>query len=622
MNLKYVFICCYFFCVASLWSQETDEVLLTIDNDSIYTAEFLRVYQKNLDLINNEEQRDIENYLDLFINYKLKIRNAIDLGLDTMPNYQRELSSYNKQLIEPYLRDNEIVNSLVEEAYERSLIEINASHILVRFDRNNPKDTLPAYTRIYEAYDKLKAGEPFDEIVVAYSQDNNVEANKGNLGFFTAFSMVYPFENAAYTTSVGEVSKPFKTKFGYHIVKVNEIRDALGQIEAAHIMIKNDREDAEQRINEIYQQLEQGESFEYLAKTQSDDKYSAQKEGNLGKFASGKMVKNFEDVAFGIENPGEYSKPFQTRFGWHIIKLIKKYPIQSFEDYREELEQKIKRSDRSSIVNYSIVHKLKKEYEIVVFEDALDIFSSSENIASADLNKEVLKINEKIITQEVLSSYLNRRTLTDEILEAFVDNQVMTYYKENLQFTNQEYANTYTEYKEGLLLFDLLQTKIWDVSKDTIALENYYNDHKSTYVTPEMMEAIIITGSDKKAVNSARKQLSSGATTEEIKTLINSEDNIKITINDGAFEKGNELIPANYSYEFGISKTYEHEGRYVVIHLKRIIASEAQPYENVRGKVISDYQEFLEEEWVSELKTKYKVELNTDVVEKLLSAYN
>ena len=296
-----LFFLCTFLSI-QFYGQESDEVLVTIGDDEIHVLEFLSVYNKNIDIVKDKNQKDINNYLELFINYKLKVKQAYDLQLDTIQSYQSELKSYRRQLMEPYLRDDTVLEKLVKETYDRSLIEINASHILVKTnDKSSTKDTLEAFVKITDARKKIANGGDFVEIAKLYSEDPSVTKNDGNLGYFSAFDMVYPFENIAYNTPLKGVSEPFKTRFGYHIVKINDIRKSKGEIEASHIMIKGASKESIEKINTIYKQLNRGEDFSFLAKNVSEDTFSAKQEGSLGKFGTGKMVKEFEEVAFSLE---------------------------------------------------------------------------------------------------------------------------------------------------------------------------------------------------------------------------------------------------------------------------------------------------------------------------------
>ncbi|MCF6279364.1 MAG: peptidylprolyl isomerase, partial [Flavobacteriaceae bacterium] len=359
-NYIVLFITLSFF---NVYSQNSDSVLFTIDDEPVLTSEFLRVYSKNLDIVTDKNQKDIKNYLELFINYKLKIKQAYDLKFDTIQSYKSELASYKKQLMEPYLRDDTVLNDLVKEAYDRSLIEINASHILMKTNFKSPQDTLAAYNKILEARDRIIDGEEFATVAKEYSQDPSAQKNDGNLGYFSAFSMVYPFENAAYATEIGEISQPFKTKFGYHIIQVHSKRNTRGEVEAAHIMIRGDSDESETKINKIYSKLVNGDDFGVLAKTLSEDTYTAKKNGSLGRFGSGRMVKEFEDNAFSLVNTGDYSQPFKTKFGWHIIKLVNKFPVESFDKVKKELtESLIVNRPNRFIMEIMINGKTEKAY--------------------------------------------------------------------------------------------------------------------------------------------------------------------------------------------------------------------------------------------------------------------
>ncbi|MDJ0646444.1 MAG: peptidylprolyl isomerase, partial [Flavobacteriaceae bacterium] len=253
------------FVVFSVNAQQKKDVLFTVDNEPIYSDEFLRVFNKNRDIVEEENRRSVEDYLELYVNYKLKLKQAYAFGLDTVTSYKRELEKYREQLIQPYLKDSKVTNALVKEAYNRMLEEVNASHILVRLNpKASPKDTLMAYKKIMEARTKVLDGRPFEEVAKDYSEDPSAQKNGGDLGYFTAFSMVYPFENAAYTNEVGAVSMPFKTSFGYHIIKVKDKRPSQGEVEVAHIMVKNKAKDSAQtkkQINDIYAKLQQGDTF-------------------------------------------------------------------------------------------------------------------------------------------------------------------------------------------------------------------------------------------------------------------------------------------------------------------------------------------------------------------------
>ncbi|UPT71482.1 MAG: peptidylprolyl isomerase [Flavobacterium sp. JAD_PAG50586_2] len=356
MNLRQFFFGLLFLMsIAGIAQNSTKEVLFTINEKPYYTDEFSRIYKKNLDLVKDDTQKDLNQYLDLFVGYKLKVNKAYKLGLQNNAPYQNELKSYRTQLAKTYFNDTKITQELLEEGYNRLQKEIKTSHILVLADENaTPEDTLKAYNKINDIRKKALAGEDFAALAVQYSEDPSAKDNKGDLGYFSAFRMVYPFENAAYNTPKGEVSKIIRTRFGYHILKIYDVRANRGEITVAHIMILNpkpeetDKDKAKNTINDIYSKISQGEKFEDLAKQFSEDKSSSSKGGLLNKFGSGQLSsEEFENTAFSLANVGDISKPFQSQFGWHIVKLIEKHPIKTMEEMKPELETKIGKDDRS-----------------------------------------------------------------------------------------------------------------------------------------------------------------------------------------------------------------------------------------------------------------------------------
>ena len=363
MIKKLILILLITFVLPTNAQHKKDKVLLTIDDQPVYTSEFLRVYNKNKDVVSEENKKDITEYLDLFINYKLKLKDAKELKLDTVKSYLNEFNKYKKQLIEPYLKDRAVTDKLVKEAYNRLKKEVKASHILVLVKPNaSPSDTLKAYNKVLKAREEILAGADFAKVAKKQSEDPSAKQNGGDLGYFSAFSMVYPFETAAFTTPVGQISMPFRTRFGYHIVKVYDVRDSKGEIKVAHIMIrdkKNDNAYAANQINDIYNKYKQGEKFELLAKKYSDDKSSAVKGGVIRRFSQGRMIQPFADISFALEKVGDVSKPFKTKFGWHIVKLIAKYPVASFDKMKDELTKKVEKGERSVLIGKSITSKLK-----------------------------------------------------------------------------------------------------------------------------------------------------------------------------------------------------------------------------------------------------------------------
>lgn len=479
----------------SLFSQNKDATILTIDGEKISVSEFKRVYEKNLEVIDSQDAKDVTNNLELYINFKLKVKEAYEMKFDTLPSYKKEIDTYKNQLSAPYLQDTTFIDQLVKDAYFRTKNEVNAKHILIRTPKEAlPKDTLIAYTKILKLRDRILNGENFETISTQFSEDKSAQndprtgrkGNAGNLGYFSAFRMVYPFEVAAYSTKEGQITMPFRTKYGYHILKVIDFKESDGEIEAAHILIRDTSVSGKIKIDSIYAKLQNKEKFEDLAIRYSGDSGSKNKGGKLGRFGSGKMIKPFSDAAFGLENVNDFSEPFQTNFGWHIVKLLKKHPVKSFEEMKKDLKKKVMNSSRMKLSSKAIVNQLKKEYTIVVSENAKMILDRKDirTIPSDSLQGSMITINEKNITQEEFVSYIrNRRDLPIfSLFETFKNNQIINYYKENLIHTEPEYASILKEYQEGLLLFELMQEKIWTKSsKDTLGLKEYFKSNLVAY---------------------------------------------------------------------------------------------------------------------------------------------
>ena len=484
----------------SVFSQKRDKTLITIDGEKITVSEFKRTYEKNLDVIESQDSKNLINNLDLFINFKLKVKEAYALKLDTLSSYKKEIETYKNQLSAPYLQDTTFLGQLVKDAYFRTKNEVKAKHILIRMKKDAlPKDTLIAYTKIIKLRDRIIAGEDFEAIATQFSEDKSArndsktgrKGNGGNLGYFSAFRMVYPFEVAAYSTKVGQISMPFKTQYGYHIMKVDAVRESKGEIEAANILIRDTSVKGKQKIDSIYDKLNRNEKFEDLAKQYSEDTGSKNNGGKLGKFGSGRMVKPFSDAAFGLENINDFSEPFKTDFGWHIVKLLKKHPVKSFEEMKMDLKKKVKNNSRMQLSKKAVVNKLKKQYSIIENEEAKIILNKKNirTVSKDSLQGSIITINNKNISQEEFVNYIkNRRNLPIfKLFENFKDEQIMEYYKENLIHTEPEYAYILNEYQDGLLLFELMQEKIWSASsKDTLGLKKYFTTNSKKYKSDDL----------------------------------------------------------------------------------------------------------------------------------------
>jgi peptidyl-prolyl cis-trans isomerase SurA len=634
-------------CIAFAQS-EKKEVLFTIDDKPYYTDEFLRVYNKNIDLVKDESQKDLNLYLDLFVGYKLKINKANKLGLQNNTKYINEFKSYRTQLSKNYTSDTKVTKALIEEGYNRSLKEIRASHILVLLDENAaPSDTLKAYNQALDIRKKAMAGENFGELAATFSQDPSAKENKGDLGYFSAFRMVYAFENAAFKTKVGEISMPTRTRFGYHLIKVVDSRDNRGEVTVAHIMILKPAnadssvlEKAKSTIQDIYTKLKQGERFESLAEQFSEDKTSAPKGGMLPRFASGQLSsEEFENVAFTIKTPNAYSEPFESQFGWHIIKLIEKHPIKTFQESERELDSKIRKDDRSRLIVNSLNEKLRKKYTVKRNDKVYaaikllvtDKYYTNEWVApnAKDLDQTLLTLETKAISERLFISELESQQkanlkikpigkLIDFVYERFVDKQLTEYYNDNLENEFPEFANITDEYRDGLLLFDLMEKEIWDKAKqDTIGVKNYFNANLAKYQWKDRADVIIASSTNMDIVKKAKKLLKQDKNIDFLKENLNTKDVVNIMAKEETVEEGNQNFPKNVKMQTGISNVYQDGTFYFVNKVKKVIPAGSKTLDETRGKVINDYQQYLEDNWVSDLKKEFKVTVNQDVFNRL-----
>ena len=495
----YRLIAIIFFLHSSSYAQLDDNILFKVNDSIVYVDEFNRVYSKNFELIDENNQKDFESYLELFINYKLKLAEAYEMGLHNDPKYKSELNKYVKQLQNTYLTDRETEENLLKEAYERTKYELNVSHILIRIDENN-NDTLDVYNKLNSLREPL-LNLPFEEFKNRFQKDEDLIIE--NLGYFSAFKMIYKFENMSYKTQVGEVSRPFQTRFGFHILKVNDKRPSLGEITVGHIMTYKSKPDAFKRISNILDSINSGISFEYLAKKYSDDKNSSFKGGRLNPFSSGQINSiPFENAAFGLENKNDISKPIETKYGWHIVKLYDKKSVQKFDEIKYQLLNKLKKSSRYSIISESFYDFLLSRYGLDYENSNLDYFVSILDSSYFkgewsipeffDEEKTLIKVSNKRLKYLDFAVFLedNQRKskptsyvkLVSEQYSRFIKSNILEIYKNNLESENLDFKFIIREYREGLLLFNLMQDKIWTVrDSDSTKLKVYFEENKDKY---------------------------------------------------------------------------------------------------------------------------------------------
>lgn len=619
----------------------SNDILFTVDNEPVKAEEFIRVYNKNLDLVKDESQKDIDAYLKLFVNYQLKIKEAKRLGFDKNPNYLSEFSNYKGQLTKNYLSDSKVTDALMKEAYERMKYDVKASHILIRLDESE-KDTLEVYNKLLALRDRV-IKEGFEKVKNEVHNGKTIFAE--DLGYFSAFKMVYEFENAAYNTKVGEISMPFRTKFGYHIISVEDKRPSLGEVTVEHIMVANNPKDSlfnpETRIKEIYKKINQGENFESLARQFSDDKSSSGKGGLLAPFTGGQLSsQEFEDVAFSLKEKGDISKPFKSNYGWHIIKLIDKKGVPPFDEIKLEIESKVKRDSRSSLINTSLANTLKKKYDVKENLDALPYFESILTPAfynrswvlpdGFEKDKLLFKIQDHDVTYNDFGNYLMGlqkvyshreipfKTIVEKEFKSFEESTILKYHEDHLEYENEDFAQILKEYRDGLLLFDLMEKEVWNAAvTDTIGQQKFYDTHKDDYVWQNRIDAIIASAAKETDIHKVETAFKAGKTSDKINTKLNTEKEQHVIFTKGVFEADYQALPKDLELKKGLSKVYHYNDAFHVIWINEVIPSTNKTFEEAKGRVISDYQNDIEATWLQSLNDRYKVEVNADVLAKV-----
>lgn len=639
-----------FICLSSVCNAQKleDKTLLTIDGNEYDAGTFLKVYLKNLDIVQDDSQKDMDNYLQLYIDYRLKLMQARELGLQNGDAYQQELASYRKSLAESYLTDNEVTESLVQEAYRRMNQEVNASHILIKVTRTaTPADTLKAYEKIQTLVQRIQKGEDFATVARRESEDGS-SASGGDLGWFGPFRMVDEFENAAYETKVGQLSPIFRTDFGYHILKVNAVRKAPGDVTVSHIMTYNQSADttasAQERIFEIYEQLERGEDFATMAREFSEDINSARDGGALPRFGTGGLgAPEFEQAAFEMTEVNSFSKPVQTKYGWHIIKLLEKYPVPSFKDSEASLREQIKNSPRSRKITASFTNKLLNNYGVQLpkigsytsyFSQVTDSLMRGnwKYEGQKTKPKKLFIIKDQTYTVDDFYEFVSKKQLKDyrqygsleEKLQVyykdFVDASLINYYDKNLERDNKDFAFIFGEYKEGLLLFDLMEKKVWEEAKnDSIGQLDYYNNNQEKYLWKRRMDLLLTQSTTEQVAQQVRELLLQDKTIEEIKEQINENGATKVMSSTGIVEESYSRLPAGFEMKEGVSRVFEKEenGFFKVLKVNEILEPTFKTFEEARGSVINDYQQELEKQWLNSLRNDRKIKVNEKVFKEV-----
>jgi len=616
--------------VASLSASAQD--LFRVGTKSVTKAEFDYVYGKNREVGASIDPKTEAEYLDLYVNFKRKVAFAEFLGRDTLPSFLTEFNGYYKQLLKPYLTDKSVDDRLIDEAYERMQFDVRASHIMVDCAEDAlPSDTLKAFNRLMAIKDRLNRGEPF-ETLASLSTDTYSAERGGDLGFFTVFSMVYPFESAAYTATEGQVVGPIRSQFGYHLIKKTAQRPARSIMQASHILIldteSDPNPDAQKQINDVYAKLQGGEPFAAAALKYSEDPTTSKQGGRLAPFGINQMLPEFEDAAFLLTDDGSYSMPVKTKLGWHIILRNGLNPIPSRADSERQLSQKVRRDERSNASEKAYLERLKREYQLKVSEQNLERLMASliknkgvDKAAKAELlsyrtqvhpDGRVLRGLDALPTlRKSEEGQVDRATLVKRYNE-WVKALVLEEAEKLLPMHNSEFRFLAQEYREGILVFELTREYVWDkASSDSLGLKSFFELRRADYQWPERISGSVLNSSNAAALKKAANLALSKAPLAKIEKVINAKEEL---VNFTSVEKvvlGSEgknamqRIMAKFEGKDMVKGPFESDGmNYVLIATERIPAG-PKALSECRGQVIADYQKHLEALWIKDLEAKF-----------------
>lgn len=657
-----ILIAALIFCnTVNTFGNTDDPVLLTVNGREVTLSEFKYTFNKNNLPSQAIEQKSVEEYLELFINFHLKVHDALQMGLDTHATFVAELAGYRNQLAQRYLSDQDVLNKLFEEAVSRMKYDIRASHILISIDEHAPPaDTIAAWNAINKIRERALAGENFGELAKKYSNDPSaagmpateqrpaIPPNYGDLGYFTLLEMVYPFETIAFQTPLNQISKPVRTSFGYHIVKVTDRLPAMGFARIAHFMVrepanasKAQLDSIERRINEIYYQIRGGRSFEELAKLYSDDKSSAQRGGEMPPFKSSQMLPEFIKAISKLHEPSSISPPLRTQFGWHIIKLIEKQGPDTSANSLTHLRNTISRDARAELSEDVIVSRIKSETGFIEnrqhlkpFYDLVDnsIFQGKWEFED-NFNPEniLFQFSDIKVTQSDFGHYLSANQMrspasivnhVNSMYESFVTQKLLEFEKSMLEKRNPEFRNIIREYHDGMLLFELTNKKVWSRAvEDTLGLNEFFTENLSNYMWDKRVDGIIYAFPNKDIAEKSRKRLRTihrkALPHDEFVSELNADSQIKVSAEKGLFEISKKPLLKELKLRRGVSRVIEWNEKYYIVQINSVIAPEAKKLEEVRGRVIADYQNYLDDRWIKELRNKYSYTVNKDVLKLL-----
>lgn len=638
MKKAWLLVFAFFFCAEIIAQRSLQEAtLFTVNERPVDAGEFLFAFRKNATNVSQKLTRQsVEEYLDLYINFKLKVEEARQRRMDTTAAFKEEFESYHTELLKPYLPEEAVIDSMTVLTYNRLKEEVHAAHLMVAVAPDaSPEDTAKAYQKILEFKRRIENGEDFTTLAGSVSEDPSARTNKGDLGYFTALGMVYPFENAAFQTPVGEIAGPVRTNFGYHLIKVLDHRPSWGRVEVAHLMIRSQpgsQHNEKARIDSLYNQLMNGASWDDLVNRFSDDVGSRAGGGKLQPFGveSAGTLPGFVEAAYALENPGDISKPVQTPYGWHILKLVAKHPLPPFEKLKEELKSRVARDERSQVSMAARWKQLEDAFGVRVVEDsrkkldalASDLFNRNADVREFDsmvlyhVGETEVKAGEFIRFVRSLPTRQSRVTpeFLDFLYSEFRHELVRDRFEKELLKSDSTYRYLLNEYYEGILLFNIMEQEVWSkAAADTLGQARYFETHADDFQREERVEAVIYQAPSRKTLTKLSKMLT-GEDHASAEQLIEGE-NIKYT--EGEFARADHQGLNGVRFEEGVHTAKSKDLFYLVV-IRKVHPPARRSMEEAGTELITQYQNYLEHQWIEQLKKHYPVQINETAKKALL----
>jgi len=634
------------------WAQKEDPVLFTVEDTPVHQSEFVYIYTKTNGKNADFSQASLQEYLDLYVKFKLKVQKAKEMKLDTIPQLMNELAGYRRQLADSYLIDKEVTEKLLQEAYEHSKQDVDISHVLISLRPDaGPEEAQAAYAKALEVKARL-GKEDFATVAKEVSGDKSAQNNGGHIGFVTALfpNGFYELEKAAYSLEVGKVSGPVRTSAGYHILKVHSRRPARGEMEGAHILLRTqDKNPAavKVRIDSLYNALKDGAGFDDLARQFSEDSRTAPQGGYVGFFGINKYNRSFEDAAFALQEDGAFTKPVETSVGWHIIKRISHRGIQPYNIEKSRLENQVKKDSRFEEAKLAMVENIKKEAGLKEYPEVLEGFAAG--LADTFLTfrwrapeegGEALLFTfgpDFKVTLADFTSYLERATrkrmrggedtdipaLVEELYRDFVNEKAMAYEEKNLEKKYPDFKSLMREYEEGILLFEATKLLVWDkASQDSAGLAEFYKLIEGKYRWEERAVTSIYKLDDrfKDRLDEVR-DFAATHSPKEVMDKYSGEDPPMLRHEAKTMEFS--VYPEFKGMEWKAGALSQSEpdprGRHIkFVKIEEILPAAMKTLDEARGYVVADYQDYLESQWVEQLRKEYKVDIHQKAFDKLV----